>query len=254
MAKKIRVAVLLFILLTVAVGTWQARVRTTSWNRALDVVVFPVNADGTPETAAYIRSLDNEAFDPIKTFMRDEAREYGIDLLNPVDVYIGPEVKAIPPAPPVGGSVPSVMIWSLHMRFWAWRHGEHPVLRPDVRIYALLYHPSTTQRLDHSVGLQKGLIGVAKLFALPHMTAENNIIITHELLHTLGATDKYDLASNQPLYPLGYAEPDLAPLYPQEFAEIMAGRIPLADNDSIAPQTLDSVLVGPETAREIGWL
>lgn len=254
MAKKIRVAVLLFILLTVAVGAWQARLRTTSWNRALDVVVFPINADGTPETAAYIRSLGNEAFEPIKTFMRDEARDYGIDLLNPVDVYIGPEVEAIPPAPPVGGSVASVVLWSLQMRFWAWRHGEHPILRPDVRIYALLHHPSTTQRLDHSVGLQKGLIGVANLFAVPHMTAENNIIITHELLHTLGATDKYDLKSNQPLYPAGYAEPDLLPLYPQEFAEIMAGRIPLADNESVAPQTLDSVLVGPETAREIGWL
>ncbi len=254
MARKIRVAVLLFILLTVAVGAWQARVRTTSWKRALDVVVFPINADGTPGTAAYIGSLGNESFEPIKTFMRDEAREYGIDLLNPVDVYIGPEVAAMPPAPPVGGSVPSVMLWSLHMRFWAWRHGEHPVLRPDVRIYALLYHPSTTLRLDHSVGLQKGLIGVAKLFAVPHMTAENNIIITHELLHTLGATDKYDPASNQPLYPAGYAQPDLSPLYPQEFAEIMGGRIPVADNDSIAPQTLESVLVGPETAREIGWL
>jgi len=254
MARKIRVAVLLFILLTVAVGSWQARVRTTSWNRALDVVVFPINADGTSGTAAYIGSLGNEAFEPIKTFMRDEAREYGIDLLNPVDVYIGPEVEAMPPAPPVGGSVPSVILWSLHMRFWAWRHGEHPVLRPDVRIYALLYHPSTMQRLDHSVGLQKGLIGVAKLFAVPHMTAENNIIITHELLHTLGATDKYDPASNQPLYPAGYAQPDLSPLYPQEFAEIMAGRIPVADDESIAPQTLESVLVGPETAREIGWL
>ncbi|HUU71727.1 MAG TPA: hypothetical protein VMW70_03815 [Burkholderiales bacterium] len=253
MAKKIRIGILLFILLTVAVGSWQARVRTTSWNRALDVVVFPVNADGTAQTAEYIRRLGDEAFDPIRTFMRDEAREYGIALLNPVDVYIGPEVDAIPPAPPVGGSVPMVMLWSLKMRFWAWRHGEHPILRPDVRIYALLYHPSTTQRLDHSVGLQKGQIGVAKLFAVPHMTAENNIIIAHELLHTLGATDKYDLGSNQPLYPSGYAEPESSPLYPQEFAEIMGGRIPLADNHSIAPQTLDLVLVGPDTAREIGW-
>jgi len=253
MAKKIRIGILLFILLTVAVGSWQARVRTTSWNRALDVVVFPVNADGTAQTAEYIRRLGDEAFEPIRTFMRDEAREYGIALLNPVDVYIGPEVDAIPPAPPVGGSVPMVMLWSLKMRFWAWRHGEHPILRPDVRIYALLYHPSTTQRLDHSVGLQKGQIGVAKLFAVPHMTAENNIIIAHELLHTLGATDKYDLGSNQPLYPSGYAEPESSPLYPQEFAEIMGGRIPLADNHSIAPQTLDLVLVGPDTAREIGW-
>ena len=110
MGRNIRVAVLLFILLTVAVGTWQARVRTTSWDRALDVVVFPINADGTTQTAEYIRGLGDDAFEPIRTFMRDEAREYGISLLNPVDVYIGPEVDAMPPEPPVGASVPMVVL------------------------------------------------------------------------------------------------------------------------------------------------
>lgn len=253
MAKKIRVALLLFILLTVAVGTWQARVRTTSWKRALNVVVFPINADGKAETEAYIGRLDDESFESIRVFMRNEAQHYGISLLNPVDVYIGPAVDAMPPSPPVGGSVPRVMLWSLQLRFWAWRHGEHPILKPDVRVYALYYHPSTTQRLGHSVGLQKGLIGVAKLFAVPHMTAENNIIITHELLHTLGATDKYDFSNNQPVYPAGYAEPENAPLYPQQFAEIMGGRIPVSQDTSLAPQTLEAVLVGQETAREIGW-
>ncbi len=253
MAKKIRIALLLFILLTVAVGTWQARLRTTSWKRALNVVVFPINADGKAETEAYIGRLDDESFESIRAFMRNEAQHYGISLLNPVDVYIGPEVDAMPPSPPVGGSVPRVMLWSLQLRFWAWRHGEHPILKPDVRIYALYYHPSTAQRLGHSVGLQKGLIGMAKLFAVPHMTAENNIIITHELLHTLGATDKYDFSNNQPVYPAGYAEPESAPLYPQQFAEIMGGRIPVSQDTSLAPQTLEAVLVGPETAREIGW-
>jgi len=253
MAKNIRIAVLVFILLTVVVGSWHARLRTTSWKRALDVVVFPVNADHKPETEAYIRSLNDKNFDPIRTFMRSEARHYGISLLNPVDIYIGPEVKTLPPSAPVGGSAPSVILWSLKMRIWAWRHGEHPVLNPDVKIYALFYHPSTTQRLDHSVGLQKGLVGVAKLFAVPYMTAENNIIIAHELLHTLGATDKYEFASNQPVYPLGYAEPDISPLYPQQFAEIMGGRIPVSEDASVAPRTLESVLVGPATAREIGW-
>ena len=253
MAKKIRIALLLFVLLTVAVGTWQARVRTTSWERALNVVVFPINADGKSETEAYIRSLRDESFEPIRTFMRNEAQHYGVSLLNPVDIYIGPEVDAAPPSAPVGGSVPQVMLWSLQMRWWAWRHGEHPILKPDVKIYAMLFHPSTTQQLRHSVGLQKGLIGIANLFAVQHMTAENNIIITHELLHTLGATDKYDLASNQPLYPVGYAEPEITPLYPQELAEIMGGRIPVSEDSSVAPQTLEAVIVGPETAQEIGW-
>ncbi len=253
MARKIRVTILLFVLLTVAAGSWQAKVRTTSWKRALNVVVFPINADGKAETDAYIHSLDDKSFEPIRKFMRDEARHYGISLLNPVDVYIGSRVEAMPPPPPIGGSVPEVMFWSLRMRFWAWRHGEHPILEPDVRMYALFFHSSTTQRLEHSVGLQKGLIGIARLFATPHMSAENNIIITHELLHTLGATDKYDLATNQPLYPAGYAEPDIRPLYPQQFSEIMGGRIPVSQVRSVPPQTLDAVLVGPQTAAEIGW-
>lgn len=253
MAKKFRVALLLFVLLTVAIGSWQARVRTTSWERALNVVIFPINADGKNETETYIRSLSDETFEPIRTFMRTEAQHYGVALLNPVDVYLGPQVYAVPPSAPVGGSVPRVMLWSLHMRYWAWRHGKHPVLEPDVKIYALLFHPSTTRQLTHSVGLQKGLIGIAKLFAVPQMTAENDIIITHELLHTLGATDKYDFASNQPLFPAGYAEPAVTPLYPQEFAEIMGGRIPVSADRSVAPETLEQVLVGPETAQEIGW-
>lgn len=253
MAKKIRILLLLFILLTVAVGSCRERSRTTSWKRALDVVVFPINADGKPQTAEYIRNLGNDSFESIEVFMREEAQHYGITLLNPVDLHIGPEVAAVPPTAPVGGSVPSVILWSLQMRFWAWRHGKHPVLNPDVRIYALYHHTSTTQRLDHSVGLQKGLIGVAKLFAVPRMQAENNVIIAHEMLHTLGASDKYDLATNQPVYPVGYAQPDLSAVYPQQFAEIMGGRIPVSDKVSNAPESLDMVLVGPQTAFEIGW-
>jgi hypothetical protein len=253
MAKKLRVFLLLFVLLTVAVGSCQTRLRTTSWKRALNVVVFPINADGSPQTAAYISTLGDDSFEDIRTFMRDEAQQYGISLISPVDVYIGLEVGAVPPAPPVGGSIPSVMLWSLQLRYWAWRHGEHPILKPDVRIYALYHHPSTAQRLAHSVGLQKGLIGVANLFATDKMTTDNNVVITHEFLHTLGASDKYEPQSNQPIFPVGYAEPQLSPVYPQQFAEIMGGRIPISPNRSIAPKALDMVLVGPQTAVEIGW-
>ena len=253
MAKKVRIFLLLFVLLTVAVGSCQTRFRMTSWKRALNVVVFPINADGAPQTTAYISALGDESFEDIRRFMRDEAQQYGINLINPVDVYIGPEVGEVPPLPPVGGSIPSVMLWSLHLRYWAWRHGEHPILKPDIRIYALYHHPSTAQRLAHSVGLQKGLIGVANLFAVSKMTTDNNVVITHELLHTLGASDKYEPATNQPNYPVGYAEPERSPLYPQQFAEIMGGRIPVSPHSSNAPKALDMVLVGPQTALEIGW-
>jgi hypothetical protein len=57
-----------------------------------------------------------------------------------------------------------------------------------------------------------------------------------------------------PAYPDGYAEPDKAPLLPQDFAEIMGGRIPRSQHEAEIPESLDQVLVGAATAREINWL
>ena len=79
------------------------------------------------------------------------------------------------------------------------------------------------------------------------------MIIAHELLHTVGASDKYD-TSGEPIYPDGYAEPDLQPLYPQTHAELMGGRIPLSEYNSQMPNYLATVVVGESTAREINWI
>ena len=79
------------------------------------------------------------------------------------------------------------------------------------------------------------------------------IVATHELLHTLGASDKYDPATNLPLHPTGYAEPYLEPRYPQQFAEIMGGRIPESSGRARIPSNLAETVIGPDTAREIGW-
>lgn len=80
------------------------------------------------------------------------------------------------------------------------------------------------------------------------------MVLAHELLHTLGATDKYALTSNLPLFPDGFAEPDAKPLLPQSKAELMAGRIPLDDRHATIPDSLRNVVVGQLTAREIGWI
>lgn len=253
MARKLRIALLLFVLATVAVGTWQTRVRTTSWERSLDVVVFPINGDGRPATADYLRALSDDSFSAIEEFVRREANHYGVSLPTPVDVYLGPEVAGRPPAAPRGGSALDAIVWTLKLRYWAWRNGEHPVLRPDVKIFAVYYDPAATTRVAHSVGLQKGLIGIANLFATARMTEENNVVIVHELLHTLGATDKYDPATAQPRFPDGYAEPDLAPLHPQRFAEIMGGRIALSETNADTPTHLELVVIGLRTAQEIRW-
>ena len=43
------------------------------------------------------------------------------------------------------------------------------------------------------------------------------------------------------------------PLYPQQYGEIMAGRIAISATEAAVADDLDSMLVGPLTAREIGW-
>lgn len=253
MAKAIRVAILLFALATVAVGAWQTRSRSQSWQRTLDVVVYPVNGDRRDTTAAYIGSLSNESLASIRGFMRREAERYKVNLVTPVDVFLGPQVSRLPPAPPRSGSMAGIIVWSLKLRFWAWRNDDYPGSRPDIRIFAVFYDPATTRQVEHSVGLKEGLIGLANVFAVNHMTEENNVIVAHELLHTLGATDKYDPSTTQPRFPEGFADPERSPLYPQTFAEIMAGRVPLSETESDTPRNLELAIIGPKTAAEINW-
>jgi hypothetical protein len=160
--------------------------------------------------------------------------------------------KRPPPLDPRAGR-PGVLLWSLRMRYWAWRVDAPPGAAPDIKLFVLYHDPAISPVLPHSVGLQKGLFGVVHVFADAGMKGSNDTVIAHELLHTLGATDKYDLRSNQPAHPDGFGEPDREPLYPQSFAELMGGRIPVSSAESTTPESLRQVIVGAKTASEIGW-
>ena len=94
---------------------------------------------------------------------------------------------------------------------------------------------------------------MVRAFATRHQNQRNNVIIAHEMLHTLGATDKYNLQTLQPRYPEGYADPEKEPLLPQEYAEIMGRGIPLSSSESKMPDSLAYTVVGPITAEEIKW-
>jgi len=56
----------------------------------------------------------------------------------------------------------------------------------DIRIFVLYHDPALTPVVPHSLGLAKGLIGVVYAFAAPEMTGGNNVVIAHEMLHTVG--------------------------------------------------------------------
>jgi hypothetical protein len=119
----------------------------------------------------------------------------------------------------------------------------------------VLYHdPALTPAVPHSLGLTKGLIGVVYAFAVTDMDGENNVVVAHELLHTVGAGDKYAPGNDAPRFPDGFADPNQLPLYPQRAAEVMAGRRMLSADRWQQAASLDEVVIGPATAREIRWL
>lgn len=253
MWKNIRIIILLLILATVIQQTWLDKA-DLSWKNNFYVAVYPVNVEDSAKVSAYLRTLTREDFEPVAAYFASEAEPYHLGLRRPIEVQLGAQVEAIPPAPPSNGSILSTMIWSLNFRFFAWRHSPKVPVKPAIRLYLLYYDPATHPMLSHSTALNKGRIGRVNLFGDHAYAKQNLVVLAHELLHTLNATDKYDLSTTLPIYPDGFAEPEKSPLYPQDFAELMAGRVPTSESKAEIPKSLQQTLIGEKTAREIGWL
>jgi hypothetical protein len=252
--RNIRILLLLIVLLAVALQAWHQRLVTQSWQEALWVGIFPLNGDGTPQAQRYVEALRVQDFASIEDFFALEAHRYGVSVEQPVHVELYPPGSQLPPALARGSGPLAIAWWSLKLRWFAQRASAVPGRAPPrIRLFVLYHDPSTLDRVPDSHGLQKGLIGVVHAFATSSMAGSNNIVIAHELLHTVGATDKYDLASGAPLYPQGFADRGREPRYPQQRAEIMAGRRPLSAQEFEMPSTLAGVVLGPETALEIRW-
>jgi hypothetical protein len=253
--RKARIAILLFILTVAVYSNWYDRLSTTDWDETLWIGVFPIDADEGEAGRSYIESLSPERVADIERFINEEAHRYGVAIDRPVRIELYPRVHEKPPEHDADGGMFSTMWWSLKVRLYARRHARPPGLPPpQIRIFVLYHDPQYNRAIPHSVGLQRGLVGVVHAFADRAMTPANNVVITHEILHTLGATDKYDAATLAPLYPIGYAEPDREPLYPQTWTEIMAGRYAADEQTFEMPDSLAEVVVGEATAREIRWM
>jgi len=254
MWRALRISILLLVLLIVAAQAWLDRFTTTRWQRTVFVGAFPVSADASPVTADYVARLDQRKIDEVGDFLRAEARRYGVGVDEPIELELYPPLAAAPPALDPGASILTRIIWSLRLRYYRSRALAAVSPRPKIALFLLYHDPALASSLPHSAGLQRGLTAVVHLFATRSQEAQNRIVITHELLHTFGATDKYDLATGLPTYPDGFADPQRVPRYPQQLAEIMAARMPLSPTDARLPDGLEDERVGPLTAREIGWI
>jgi hypothetical protein len=252
--RNFRVALLLLLLGIAAYWNWYDRASTTDWDETLWVGVFPIDADGSAATARWLTRLTQDDVTAIEAFLNGEAHRHGVAIDRPVRVDLYPRVEERPPELDPDSSVLARVGASLRLRFYA-RRNSHPSGRapPQIRVFVLFHDPELTSSVPHSVGLQKGLVGVVHAFADDGMTPTNNVVIAHEILHTLGATDKYDPATLEPIYPSGYAEPGLQPRLPQKLTEVMAGRHTVAAGNFEMPDSLRDVRVGAATAQEIRW-
>jgi len=246
---------LLMLLFFVGLSTYLSAQNATDWRETLWVQVYPINGDGLPSTTEYISTLQAGDFESIESFMANEAKRYAVNIANPVQMIMGSEVDEPPPKPPFDANFLKIGAWSLEMRWWTHtKTRDHGGPEPDIKLFLVYFDPKETAALEHSVGLQKGRMGIVNVFASADMAATNNFVIAHEMLHTLGASDKYGPPDMLPIFPHGYGEPDKTPLYPQRLAEVMGGRVMLSSSEAVMPASLEQALVGPESAVEIRWL
>jgi len=251
--RRLRIALLLGVFVFVAATHYWEQHTVRSWRQPLTIEIRPVNGDGSAAVSAYIGALTPAQFQEIADFVQTQASRYGVKAAAP-QLLLRPEIKDLPPAPPANKSnALEVILWSLKLRYWVYQHG--PSWLPSfgvVRLFVVYHIGQPGVALAHSLGLREGLIGVVHAFATPVQDSQNNVVIAHELLHTLGATDKYG-AGGLPLFPEGYGDGERVPRHPQDFAEIMAGRVAVSETRAIIPISLDACVIGYKTAHEINW-
>ncbi len=246
---RLRVGVLLVVL--AGVGAWalsvrQRRLERTRWRRPLEVSVVLLGERAAPPevTAAWQAQLPS-----LERWLDNEVSRHHCGEQAGVRLHLGgPLVVERLPA-----YLPDDDRWltRAHHAFTLDRtlaalDARAGLPKAAVRLYVLLAPTAAAATVEGAgeVGGDAGFVTATSdedpSFAL--------VAVAHELLHCLGATDKYDGAGHARA-PDGLVEP--ARGYPQAYGEIMVGEVPLAPGRGRNPASLDEVRMGDATAAEI---
>jgi len=255
-ASRLRLWILIGLLATtVAWAGYDIRSRRmrTEWHRPVEVAVALVQLG---EVDPGVLSALRARFPDLETRLSDEYHRHGGHLSRPIHFTLfGPvSVDRPPPADPDGSRLGLVQ----HAyEQWRWTHAVDvgsslPARGFDSRVYLLVRAPRDRRHWVEGSSELGGRVGVARV-ELSSVTVDLALfVVTHELFHTLGASDKYD-ANGRASIPDGLVEPERAPLYPQIYAEVMTRNLVLAAGSERPPDSLAELGVGELTAREIGW-
>jgi hypothetical protein len=252
--KLTRIVLLLSVLFALVVGGWMTEKRMAAWERPILVTVYPIAADDQPSTLDYARGIDANTFRDVNRFFETQAMPYGFSVTPAFRFQVAAASTDRPPPMPEQFNTAAIAWWSLKMRWWAWTKSMGDgLIDPDIRMFLMLHSIEGTSELGLSVGMRKGRYGIVKAIARESMEPTNLVVFTHEMLHVLGASDKYVLSTGDPIFPHGFADPQQRPLFPQKRAEIMGGAIPLNAVSSAMPESLHECKIGRTTAEEIGF-
>lgn len=253
----VRVTILLTVLAGVLLWAWadvRSRRARNTWDHTLYVAIAVVRLERVDDGAiaamqARLPALEDRLAAEMTRYRLGAPRPVRFSLVTPVDA------TSPPPLPEGDGPVDAVkhsFALSAYLKDVDARAGIDASIF-DARIYVAVRRTRREERtLVEGRSEQGGRVGLVEV----ELDAESGdlplIVVAHELLHTLGATDKYD-GTGRTLVPLGLAEPERDPLYPQRFAEIMSRNLPLSPSTERVPEGFGEVAVGRATAREIGW-
>jgi hypothetical protein len=255
---RIRVTALASILIIVALYAYndhRRRSARTTWREPLRVGLILLRAGNVNEDALRAVPTRTSTLEQRLTAEHDRYRPSNGTPMIQFVVY-GPVDVAEPPPSVTGES----FLERARHAFTLWQYtrgvdGEAGVPSRGLgsRIY-LVARPKASDAIAFVEGFSQsgGHIGVANVELAEDTVDLALFVATHELFHTLGATDKYD-SLGRTLVPDGLAAPDQTPLFPQPGADVMARNRVFDPTLELPPESLDELWVGPATAREIGW-
>ena len=250
-SRTFRLLILLAVAAAIALFYFTRDAGPPGWEQPLRVVIYPENADGSAPVRAYIDALQPDRFQAVEDYMAQQAARYDLGIEKPFVLELADPIKGAPKAPDYQ-SFWTYLSWGISLRWWYWTFDGR---QHDTDIIVICrYRARESSGTLHSLGIPSMNLAVANLQAGTDARGLNNVVVAHELLHTVGASDLYDLETGLPEYPKGYVDPNRDPLHPQPKAELMAGRIPVDQGRAVQATRLEQVVIGAETAGEIGWL
>ena len=247
-------AILVLVLLW-ALGDLRSRRARNDWQQSVNVAVILVTRDDIANTT--VEAL-RARLPTLESILAREASRHGLQTVPFQFFFFGPTRAGAPPRPPADDG-----LWSLAVhgyRQWRYLSAIDDDLDLDAsvwdsRVYLVARRPQSDYvQFVEGYGQDGGRIGVVEVELTKAMIDPVLAVAIHELFHTLGAHDRYG-ADGRAKLPEGLARPNESPRFPQTHVEVMTRGRPLDGRGHEADlEHLEELGVGPQTAREIGWL